>query len=93
MGGKLANYLIEAGYQNVTTKVLTYQFDNRMPKKRAAFIDYWTDLLLSGAPSLIKAGRVTPELVEEMRSESETLKTAPDAVFFYSWIQARAEAF
>ena len=93
VGGKLANYLMAAGYQNVTTKVLTHQYDNRMPKKRAAFIDYWTELLLSGAPGLIKAGRVTEEIVEEMRRESARLKSAPDSVIFYSWIQARAEAY
>lgn len=93
VGGKLANYLMAAGYQNVTTKVLTHQYDNRMPKKRAAFIDYWTELLLSGAPSLLKAGRVTPQIVKEMTEESQTLKDAPDSVIFYSWIQARAEAY
>lgn len=93
VGGKLANYLMDAGFQNVTTKVLTYQFDNRMPKKRAAFIDYWTKLLLSGAPGLIAAGRITPELVEEMQAESERLKSARDSVIFYSWILARAEAY
>jgi ubiquinone/menaquinone biosynthesis C-methylase UbiE len=93
VGGKLANYLIEAGFQNVSTKVLTYQFDNRMPKKRAAFIDYWTSLLLSGAEGLIATGRVTPEIVEEMSAESERLKNAPDSVIFYSWILARAEAY
>lgn len=93
VGGKLANYLMKAGFQNVTTKVLTYQFDNRMPKKRAAFIDYWTNLLLSGAPGLIAAGRITPELVQEMSAESERLKKAPDSVIFYSWILARAEAY
>ncbi|MGZ3695141.1 MAG: class I SAM-dependent methyltransferase [Bdellovibrionota bacterium] len=93
VGGKLANYLIEAGFQNVSTKVLTYQFDNRMPKKRAAFIDYWTSLLLSGAEGLIADGRVTPEIVKEMAAESEKLKSAPDSVIFYSWILARAEAY
>ena len=93
VGGKLANYLMAAGYQNVSTKVLTHQYDNRYPKKRAAFIDYWTELLLSGAPGLIKAGRVTQETVDQMREESERLKSAPDSVIFYSWIQARAEAY
>jgi ubiquinone/menaquinone biosynthesis C-methylase UbiE len=93
VGGKLANYLMAAGYQNISTKVLTYQLDNRQPKKRAAFIDYWTELLLSGAPSLLKAGRVTPKIVKEVSEEAEALKRAPDAVFFYSWIQARGEAY
>lgn len=93
VGGKLANYLIEAGYQNISTKVLTHQYDNRMPKKRAVFIDYWTQLLLSGAPGLLQAGRVTQELVDEMTEEFQTLKKSKDAVIFYSWILARAETY
>lgn len=92
VGGKLANYLMQAGYQNITTKVLTHQYDNRTPKKRAAFIDYWCNLLLSGAPSLIKAERVDKTIVDGMKSELEKLKNDPDAVIFYSWIQARAVA-
>lgn len=93
VGGKLANYLMKAGYQNISTKVLTHQYDNRMPKKRAEFIDYWTNLLLSGAPDLLKANRVTPEIVEAMKNELTTLKKDPDAVIFYSWILARAEVY
>ncbi len=93
VGGKLANYLMAAGYQNITTKVLTHQYDNRMPKKRAVFIDYWTQLLLSGAPGLIQAGRVTAEIVEEMKEEFQKLKRSPDSVIFYSWILARAETY
>jgi ubiquinone/menaquinone biosynthesis C-methylase UbiE len=93
VGGKLANYLISAGFQNITTTVLTHQYDNRMPKKRAMFIDYWTDLLLSGADNLIKEGRLTIQVVEEMTRELQTLKKDPNAVIFYSWILARAEAY
>lgn len=93
VGGKLANYLMKAGYQNISTKVLTHQYDNRSPKKRAAFIDYWTNLLLSGAPMLLEAKRVTPEIVQAMKNELTTLKKDPDAVIFYSWILARAEVY
>ncbi len=93
VGGKLANFLMKAGYQNITTKVLTHQYDNRMPKKRSAFIDYWTQLLLSAAPGLILAGRVNDEIVATMTTELQTLKKDPDGVIFYSWILARAEAF
>lgn len=92
VGGKLANYLMQAGFQNITTKVLTHQYDNRTPKKRSAFIEYWCNLLLSGAPSLIKAGRVDRGTVEGMRNELEKLKSDPDSVIFYSWILARAVA-
>lgn len=93
VGGKLANYLLAAGYQNVTTKVLTHQYDNRTPKKRAQFIDYWAELLLSGAPSLIETGRVTEELVEDMKKELNALKKTEDAVIFYSWILAKGQVF
>lgn len=93
VGGKLANYLIKANYQNISTKVLTHQYDNRTPKMRAAFIDYWTDLLLSGAPDLIKVGRMTKAEVSAMSAELQTLKSHPDSVIFYSWILARAEAY
>lgn len=92
VGGKLANYLIKAGYQNITTKVLTHQYDNRTPKKRAAFLEYWANLLLSGAPGLLQNGRVTEETVEGMRNELMTLRNDPDSVIFYSWILARAVA-
>ena len=92
IGAKLANLLLAAGYQNVTTRVKVHHYDNRMPKRRAEFIEYWTRLLLSGAPSLIEAKKVTPALVSAMEKELRRLKTDRDSVFFYSWIQARAEA-
>lgn len=92
VGGKLANYLIKAGFQNVTTTVLTHQYDNRTPKRRAAFIDYWCNLMLSGAPDLIKTGRVDQKTVSGMKEELHKLKNDPDAVIFYSWILARAVA-
>ena len=93
VGAKLANYFLDAGYQNVSTQVRIHHYDNRMPKQRAQFIEYWTSLLLSGAPSLIKAKKVTPKLVEEMTRELTRLQKDPDAVFFYAWVQAKAQAF
>ncbi len=93
VGGKLANYMIKAGYQNITTKVLTHQYDNRTPKKRSQFIDYWTGLLTSGAEGLIQAGRVDQDLVNEMTRELQALKKDPDSVIFFAWILARGEAF
>jgi hypothetical protein len=83
---------MKAGYQNISTKVLTHQYDNRSPKKRAAFIEYWCNLMLSGAPDLLKAGRVDQETVDGMKAELKKLKNDPDAVIFYSWILARAVA-
>jgi ubiquinone/menaquinone biosynthesis C-methylase UbiE len=93
VGAKLGNYLTEAGFQNVKTEVRVLHFDNRSPKTRADLISYWTELLLSGAPGLLEAGKVTQEVVDEMKNELSRLKYASDAVFFYAYIQARAEVF
>lgn len=92
IGAKLANQLLHAGFQNVTNEVLTHYYDARNPKKRVAFIDYWTELLLSGAPSLVRSGRVTEDIVRGVRAEAERLKAQEDSVIFYSWILARAES-
>ncbi len=92
VGAKLANYLLAAGYQNIHTEVKIDHYDNRTPKLRAQFIEYWTAELLSGSASLISSGRVTSELVETMKLELERIKEDPDAVFFHCWIQARAQA-
>lgn len=92
IGGKLANYMMEAGFKNIETSVRTHQYDNRTPEKRAAFIDYWTDLMLSAAQGLIQKGRVDQALVDKMTEELGALRTDPNAVIFYSWILARGEA-
>jgi hypothetical protein len=92
VGGKIANYLIKAGYQNIETRVITHHYDNRTPKKRSLFIEYFAELILSGAPSLIQAGKITPDLVDELKLELGKLKHDPDAVIFDSWIQAQAQA-
>lgn len=93
VGAKLANYLLASGFQNIKTDFPVHHYDNRAPKKRAQFIEYWTNLLLSGAPGLINAGRVTTEIVEEMTRELARLKDDPDSVFYYSWVRARGQAF
>ncbi|MEK6580734.1 MAG: methyltransferase domain-containing protein [Bdellovibrionota bacterium] len=93
VGGKLANYLMAAGFQNIKTSVKVDHFDNRAPKKRADHIEYWTSLLLSGAADLLKAKRVTKKDIAQMKTELAHLKEDPNAVFFICWVQASAQAF
>lgn len=93
VGAKLGNYLKEAGFQNIETRVKSFHFDNRMPKIRSQMFEYWKQLLLSGTPSMLEAGKVTVELVSEMKRELETLKADPDAIFFYSCMQAKGQVF
>jgi ubiquinone/menaquinone biosynthesis C-methylase UbiE len=91
VGAKLGNLLQAVGYREITTEVRTIHLDNRTPGERAEFIAYWTELLLSGAPGLEKAGKVSASVVEGMKRELAQVAHDPNAVFFYSFVQARAQ--
>jgi ubiquinone/menaquinone biosynthesis C-methylase UbiE len=92
VGAKLANYLMETGYKNVKTNVSVYHLDNRNPKDRAAHLEDWTQLLLSAAPKLLSAKRVTQADVDEMQSEMEKVAKTEGSVFFYTFVKASATA-
>lgn len=92
VGVKLGNMLHNLGYSNIQTEIKTFFFDNRTPDKRTEMIVYWTELLLSGLPNLLEAKHITEELAENVKREMRELAQNPHAVFFYSFIQARAES-
>jgi ubiquinone/menaquinone biosynthesis C-methylase UbiE len=92
VGAKLGNLLQATGFRDIRTDVKTFHFDNRMPGERAEFLAYWTDLLLSGAPQLLAAKRVSRDIVEGMTVELDRVARDPNSVFFYSFIQAHAVA-
>ena len=82
--------LQRVGYGDIRTDVRTIHLDNRAPAERAEFIEFWTELLLSGCPGLLEASKVSAELVEQMKDELAEVAHDPDAVFFYAFVQARA---
>jgi len=90
VGAKLGNLLQRVGFQAIETEVRSIHLDNRAPGERAEFIAFWTELLLSGAPGLLEAGKVSEETIEQMKQELTRVGRDPDAVFFYSFVQARA---
>lgn len=90
VGAKLGNLLLKNGFADIHTEVKTFHLDNRAPGERAEFLSFWTDLLLSGAPALARAGRVPHEVVVGMQQELQRVAHDPDAVFWYSFVQARA---
>lgn len=92
VGAKLGNYLSDAGFSEISLETKVHHYDSRSPKKRAEFIEDWTQLLESGAPELIRAGRVSEEDVKKMAKELRTLKHESDSVIYWGWIQARAVA-
>lgn len=90
VGAKLGNYLSQLGYHDVHTEIKTWFLDNRYPQARKDCIDYWSELLLSASDQLVEAGFVTPDVVEGVRKEMSAVAGNPNAVFFYSFVQARA---
>jgi ubiquinone/menaquinone biosynthesis C-methylase UbiE len=93
VGAKLGNLLLAGGFRDVTTEIKTFHLDNREPARRKTMIAYWEELLLSAADQLIAAGAVTAEVVENMRREMRMVQNDPNAVFFYSFVQARAVVY
>ncbi|MFA0964142.1 class I SAM-dependent methyltransferase [Roseivirga sp. BDSF3-8] len=90
VGAKLGNLLQAAGYNRIETTIKTFHLDNRNPAKRASMIRFWTDLLMSGLPQLTEAGYVSEEIAEQVNTEMRTVAKSPSAVFYYSFVQAKA---
>ena len=93
VGVKLGNLLTQVGYQNVRTEIKTWHFDNRSPAKRKETILFWTELLLSGAEALVKEKYVDEETVKKTQEELHQVANDPNAVFFFSFMQAKASVF
>lgn len=90
VGAKLGNFLMQLGYRDIQTEVKTWFLDNRYPRQRKEIIIYWTELLLSASDQLVASGAISPEVVEGVKQEMARVQSNPNAVFFYSFVQARA---
>lgn len=93
VGAKLGNLLLAGGFRDVTTEIKTFHFDNREPAQRKTMIAFWEELLLSAATQLVAAGKVSDDVVAGVREEMRQVQNDPDAVFFYSFVQARATVY
>ncbi|MGE5085523.1 MAG: class I SAM-dependent methyltransferase [Bacillota bacterium] len=90
VGAKLGNLFMQLGYHHIHTEIKTWFLDNRYPQARKDCVEYWTELLLSASDQLLAAGCVSEEVVEGMKAEMAKVANDPNAVFFYSFVQARA---
>lgn len=93
VGAKLGNLLLAGGFRDVQTQTKTVHLDNREPARRKVMFALWEELLLSAAEQLLEAGKVDQATVEGMRSEFTQVQNDPNAVFFYSFVQARATVY
>ena len=90
IGMKLGNMLLSLGYRDIKMIPITWHYDNRMPQKRKEQIEFWTDLLLSASQQLLKAKAVSKNTVKKAKDELEKVVNDPNAVFYYSYMQAHA---
>lgn len=93
VGAKLGNLLTSVGYHQVKTEVKTWHFDNRQPALRKQAIYFWTDLLLSAASVLLAEKYVDQETVDKAKQELSKVASDPNAVFLYSFMQAKAQVY
>jgi SAM-dependent methyltransferase len=92
VGAKLGDLLSSTGFCDIGTEAKAIHVDRRAPGDRAAVAAYTIDLLLSAAPAMVAAGRVTPAVVDGMRRDLERVANDEHGVLFYTFIQARARA-
>lgn len=91
VGAKLGNLLMQGGFSQIQTTVKNLFYDNRQPDERKETIEFWTDLLMSAKDQLIKDKVITKELADDAQKELNKVARDPNAVFYYSFIQAQAK--
>ncbi len=92
VGAKLGDLLSSAGFRDIASEAKLIHADRRNPTERAAIARYSIDLLMSAAPTMLEAGRVTPEVVAGMKRDLERVACEDHGVFFYAFVQATARA-
>ncbi len=90
VGAKLGNLLLQQGYHNIETEVKMWHLDNRQPARRREIIRFWHELLLSAADQLVLNRCVDSSVVDGMKAEMTKVAHDPNAVFYFSFMQARA---
>ena len=89
VGSKLGNLLLAQGFQDITTEIKTWHFDNRQPEQRKRYIEFWTQILLSAKDQLLKAGYIDQETLDKAQEEMRQVAKDPNAVFYFSFMQAQ----
>lgn len=90
VGVKLGSLLTQAGFEDVQLASKTWHLDARNPSDCRSYFKYWHQLLLSAAPKLIELGFFTVEELRLIKTEMTQLEHSPNAIFYYSFIQATA---
>lgn len=87
IGPKVATFLRDVGFHDIQTHARTLHYDKRHAKRRTEVLIYWKELLLSGAPALIKSKKLTKSKVALLEVEIDKLINNPNSIFSYTFIQ------
>lgn len=90
VGAKVGNFLTSLGYSQIKTNIVSWHLDNRRPSERKEMFDYWLSLMLSASEQLKKSNYVDEATIQAAINEMNEVKTNPNAVFMYSFMQAEA---
>jgi len=91
IGAKLGNLLLAGGFKDIKTSVKNWYLDNRQPDERKETIEFWTDLLMSAKDQLVNDNVISKELADDAHAELKKVARDPNAVFYYSFVQAQAK--
>lgn len=90
VGTQLGNLLLHAGFKKITTEAHIFLADARDQKERVRFFEDYTELLLSAAPQLLEAKKITPALAKKVHNEMKAHTRNKNAILFDTWMRARA---
>ncbi len=90
VGHRMGNLLHDAGLKDIKIAPYPMQFGKYARKKRAKMLDYWTNLMASAVPNMLKAGFTTAELWKKAEREMMALQNNDEAVFYYSFVTVEA---
>jgi SAM-dependent methyltransferase len=90
VGLKLAGLLAEAGFNEVRTWTNTFLLDASRPGERQTLLRYWLDLMRSALHQTLESGDTGLERWQAAEAAMKALMDNPNAVFYYSFIQAEA---
>lgn len=90
IGHRLGNLLFDAGFQQIEVKPYPMFWDKRNRKNRAILLKYWQGLMFSALENMLEANYCDEALWKLAEEEISALMNNDEAVFYYSFIQAKA---
>ena len=90
VGAKLGNLFDQAGYREIELNLGGFQLDQRFPDELKKIVDFWKNLMKSGAKAMVEAGVISEKETKEMESDLNLLAKDENAIFFYQFVQAKA---